>query len=470
MHGKLVKPWMNLCFVLITAGLFMLHVAPWLLQSTMRNIPIPRASGLGGGTCGTPYSYAYSNSITIPAQSSMSADLSPFTMVMPVSGSTKWATVANGGFMQQSNANDLIFCTTASGSGGTVIPHELEASSYNATTGAGIWWVKIPTLSKGSTTTIYYYIGNASAPTRSNPWTVAGSITTGTFIVGETLTIGTSGQTGVLIQATPTFIVNQLSCAYCDNMEPSSGAVWLGGSSAATFTGTATALTSGVWPNYISVNHFGTPSTLSLTDDASIYNVLTNHNTVGATSGAIGGAGSYLIASSRYLSVAEIGSSTDQYNVTPNTFSTTVWINPSALPAAYGMFFSNFNHSTSGFSQGIKSTGKLYTAFLPFQADGTGSHTLSTSTAYMIGSDWNNTSHAVHVYVNGASDLSTTGSNAMNNSSVVPSIGRYDGSTPNYYYSGWIDELRFCNCTISADQRLSEYNNESAPNSFATIN
>src|ERR1035438_6612193 len=53
------------------------------------------------------------------------------------------ATIANGGRLTSASGYDLIFSSTNPSISLTPIPFQIEPGSYNATTGAGIWWVKI---------------------------------------------------------------------------------------------------------------------------------------------------------------------------------------------------------------------------------------------------------------------------------------------------------------------------------------
>ncbi len=59
----------------------------------------------------------------------------------------------------QSNGNDIFFTDTA----GTKIPHEIESFSNDASTGKLVAWVKVPTLSTSTDTTLFMYYGNAAA-------------------------------------------------------------------------------------------------------------------------------------------------------------------------------------------------------------------------------------------------------------------------------------------------------------------
>jgi RHS repeat-associated protein len=114
----------------------------------------------------TPASAQYSNgysgrrSVVIDHTKVPNTDQSNFPMLF--SGTyTYLATTANGGGVTNSNGYDIIFTSDANGS--SVLPFERE--SYNATTGAVIFWVQIPTVSHTSDTMIYLFYGNSSVTT-----------------------------------------------------------------------------------------------------------------------------------------------------------------------------------------------------------------------------------------------------------------------------------------------------------------
>ena len=76
------------------------------------------------------------------------------------------ATTANGGHVMSANGNDIIFSMDPYGQ--TVLDYELE--SYNPATGQVIAWVRIPTLSHSSDTTVYMFYGNPNISTpQQNP-------------------------------------------------------------------------------------------------------------------------------------------------------------------------------------------------------------------------------------------------------------------------------------------------------------
>jgi len=92
-----------------------------------------------------------------------------FPMLVSVTDSDLKFT-GSGGKVASSTAGDIVF---TSGNGTTALNYEIE--KYVSTTGELVAWVQIPFLSSTSTTPIYMYLGNASAPnvaasTWQNTW------------------------------------------------------------------------------------------------------------------------------------------------------------------------------------------------------------------------------------------------------------------------------------------------------------
>ena len=79
-----------------------------------------------------------------------------FSTVDPV-----FRTTSNGGHVTNSNGYDIIF--TSDPAGLNVLPFEQE--SYNASTGAVIYWIDVPTVSHAANTAIYMWYGNSNIVT-----------------------------------------------------------------------------------------------------------------------------------------------------------------------------------------------------------------------------------------------------------------------------------------------------------------
>src|SRR6266481_6222426 len=111
--------------------------------------PLPEGNG-----------YTYSRSITLDHTKVPNTDQSNFPLL--ISGTYSYlATVANGGNVQNSNGYDVIF--TSDPGCATKLNHEVE--SYNPTSGAVNYWVRVPTVSHSIDTPIYMCYGNASIST-----------------------------------------------------------------------------------------------------------------------------------------------------------------------------------------------------------------------------------------------------------------------------------------------------------------
>lgn len=105
-------------------------------------------------------SYLYKKKITIDhTKISGGADLNNFPVLISVTDADL-KTVANGGFVNNSNGYDIIFTDNTEAA---QLDHEIE--KYNQTTGEVQFWVRIPTLSASVDTDIYLYFGNNSIST-----------------------------------------------------------------------------------------------------------------------------------------------------------------------------------------------------------------------------------------------------------------------------------------------------------------
>jgi hypothetical protein len=103
------------------------------------------AHAISGGLCG---SYLHYRVITIPAQSGLSADLSNYPV--EVQGTYSYlATVANGGLVQNASGYDVGFFTD--NTCGTKLAWQTEI--WTAASGVVTYWVKLPTVSKTTSTT-----------------------------------------------------------------------------------------------------------------------------------------------------------------------------------------------------------------------------------------------------------------------------------------------------------------------------
>jgi len=115
-------------------------------------VTLDSGSGLNG--------YANRRTITIDHTKVPNTDQSNFPVL--ISGTYSYlATLANGGNVQHANGHDVIF-TSDSGCT-TKLDHEVE--TYNPLTGGVTYWVRIPSLSHTTDTTLYLCYGNSAITT-----------------------------------------------------------------------------------------------------------------------------------------------------------------------------------------------------------------------------------------------------------------------------------------------------------------
>jgi len=216
------------------------------------------------------------------------------------------------------------------------------------------------------------------------------------------------------------------------------------------------------WSNsFTTVYHLKDGTTLSLTDSVGTANLTNSASPVTATSGQIDGAGAFASASSQWLtsSAFSIGTSV----------TISAWINGTTFSSDYNSVITRSVSGESG-SFYVKSNGKLYCAILASTLrsyDGTGSHTLSTGTWYLVHVTYSSSAGLIG-YVNAASDGTATANGNVNTGSTVTTIGE-QVSTATRYWNGKIDEARFSSVARSADWITTEYNNQSAPGTFETL-
>jgi hypothetical protein len=101
--------------------------------------------------------YSYFRAITIDHTKVPNTDQANFPVL--ISGSYPYlATTANGGNVTNANGYDIIFSPDAAGT--SILDFEQE--SYNPTTGAINYWVRVPTVSHSTDTIIYIFYGNSA--------------------------------------------------------------------------------------------------------------------------------------------------------------------------------------------------------------------------------------------------------------------------------------------------------------------
>lgn len=110
----------------------------------------------------------YYKSLTLDAAQAGSADSTNWVLTVGLDGNVYTAdadlkTTGNGGYVENSSGYDVRFWSDSGLS--SALDFELEGNTYNAATGAGVWHVRIPTLSHTSNTIIYMSFGDASIST-----------------------------------------------------------------------------------------------------------------------------------------------------------------------------------------------------------------------------------------------------------------------------------------------------------------
>ena len=104
-----------------------------------------------------PTTMSYVRQVTIDHRQVANSDQTDFPVL--ISGTFSYlATVANGGRVQNANGYDIEFTSDAAGQ--LRLDHEID--NYSPVTGAASFWVRIPTLSHSTDTTIYMWYGNSS--------------------------------------------------------------------------------------------------------------------------------------------------------------------------------------------------------------------------------------------------------------------------------------------------------------------
>ena len=115
-----------------------------------------------GIICIQCWGFGYKRSITIDHTKCGSGDSTNFPVLVYISDAT-FKTVGNGGHVQSSSGNDILFYSDSGGT--TQIASEIDG--YTATTGVVYAWVKVSTLSVSSDTVIYVFYGDSSPPSRT---------------------------------------------------------------------------------------------------------------------------------------------------------------------------------------------------------------------------------------------------------------------------------------------------------------
>lgn len=213
--------------------------------------------------------------------------------------------------------------------------------------------------------------------------------------------------------------------------------------------------------SFLAVWHLKDGTTLSGTDSIGSYN-LTLSNTPTAAAGKIDGAAGLASASSQYLS------NTGAPVATALTLS--AWVKGTTFGTDYNPVITSGSGGVDDFGIFVKSNGKLYCIVKATSArsyDGTGSNTLSTGTWYYLTASYDSSAGLIGK-VNASSDGTQTANGSASYSSHKIAIGD-QASTDTRYFNGVIDEVRVASVARSADWITTEYNNQSAPGTFESL-
>jgi Domain of unknown function (DUF2341). len=215
--------------------------------------------------------------------------------------------------------------------------------------------------------------------------------------------------------------------------------------------------------SFSGVFHLKDGTTLSITDSTGTISGSNNFAT--AATGQIDGGSGHVSASTQFINYT-----TGVPSLTAVTVS--AWVKATSFPNAYNSPVYKGDGSSRHWGIFVKSTGKLalyYTATAEVSYDGTGSHTLSTGTWYYLTGTYSS-SAGLTGYVNAASDgtASANGNLASNGTTPTIFIGS-DPGTAGRLWNGTLDEVRVSSVVRSADWITTEYNNQNAPGTFATL-
>jgi hypothetical protein len=129
-------------------------------QNSPATFAVPCPSQTAGSTATNcvrpaPTSYSYVRAVSFNHLKVSNTDQQNFPVL--ISGTyPDLANVANGGSVQNLQGFDIIF--TSDSAGQNLLDHEID--TYNSTTGAANFWVRIPSLSHTTDSTIYMWYGN----------------------------------------------------------------------------------------------------------------------------------------------------------------------------------------------------------------------------------------------------------------------------------------------------------------------
>lgn len=219
--------------------------------------------------------------------------------------------------------------------------------------------------------------------------------------------------------------------------------------------------------DYVGVYHFGSSSSLAVTDSKNLNNGTNNGVTAGiGPLGAPQGAGSFLQASNQYIDLGNNASIKINGN---NPLSIEVWAkcDTGAGGTFQGIVTDADNPYQNGynifFHQGVDFYGQLSNAGT-FQTANGRTVTVTNWNQYFLTFDGT----ALKFYTDATLDATDSSGTGIGTTTQNVNIGRYPGAASDYY-NGLIDEVRVSKVARSADYVTTTYNSINHYGSFVTI-
>jgi len=213
------------------------------------------------------------------------------------------------------------------------------------------------------------------------------------------------------------------------------------------------------------VLHMGTSSSMSTTN--SVDGATATNTSVTASAGKIGGAGSWSATSGSGTSKLDYG---DNYDITASPYTFSAWLNPNTLFNGNIRIIDKRGGTGLGYIFGVSESPSEQDIWVQNDSTnvGSGLNTFTTTGSWsLIGAVWDGST--VTFYKNGSSIASppslTANPSGTTASFCIGNRGNADTTT----YDGLIDELHVATATRTANWMTTEFNNQTAPNTFWSI-
>lgn len=216
-----------------------------------------------------------------------------------------------------------------------------------------------------------------------------------------------------------------------------------------------------VWSSYIGVWHFGTSSSLVLTDSTGS-STATNHGAT-AVAGQIAGGAAFVSGSSQWIDTG----------LTPTSvtdFTLEFWANPSNYNFQFLM-----DSGTAG-SGGISSAMQTAQEVTIGYRNGTNffdrqNNIPLSAWSHVAGTHTGGVANQITLYINGSpitGHTSNTGSPTNPSNGGTLQLGR-EGGAASFFNTGSLDEVRVSKSVRSASWILAGYNNQKSPKTFYSV-